>query len=371
MSQSASSSERRASDARTRMGLPTFTTAAPFAEVFARCFGELDQLYRSFTTDGLLVAAAIDGRDLEAYLHVPLAGDAEFAVLGRHSQCDLRLGSDDRVSLRHVVVGARRRDNELRVRVLDLGTGGGVATEDGQRCEGLAADGAAFVTVGRYHLFLLPTGALAPLPWGATAAEAWAGIPERIYVDRRTSRARGADGPRVRLGEKRDCRSIATQIIDPPTALRERRPLPGARGPRIGALALRSGQAAEAYDVHQTDLARGLLIGRYDRCAFGADDERLSRVHLLLLQDGPGGDVWAVDTASSNGTALPGGGRVRQHKLGREGELMLAKAITLGWTQEIPEVSLAQASVTPISSAMAGTIETPAPETQTGPANNE
>ena len=62
----------------------------------------------------------------------------------------------------------------MRLRLCDLGTGVGLRTEDGFACEALASEGAAFVSVGDYQVFLLPTGRLAPLPWSAPAVHAWA-----------------------------------------------------------------------------------------------------------------------------------------------------------------------------------------------------
>jgi hypothetical protein len=323
----------RGGDTRTRMGLTMPIPDESFAEAFAQLWPHLDPLYRSFSGDGLLIAAARTGRAIEAYLHLALdrsAGDRpEFVVVGRHSACDLRLGQDDSISLRHVMVSAERRSDELRVRLLDLATDAGILTEDGQRCCGLAADGAAFVGLGQYKLFLLPTGSLAPLPWGATAAESWAAIPERVYVDQRSAGMSADQAPRVRLVPSFDRQSIATQILDPPTTLREAKPAPGTRGARVGRIGLQAGAASESYDVHAADLARGLLVGRYDRCTVGAEDDRLSRVHLLLIHDHDA--CWAVDTASSNGTTV-NGDRIRQVPLDAPAQLCLAKAITVTWT---------------------------------------
>jgi hypothetical protein len=332
-------------DGRTRTGGPARRSrdcdgdAEDWQSVFTRVWPQMDALYRSFPGDGLLIAAVWAGGDLEAYLHIPLdsrldvdrkGGEAPaFVVIGRHTACDLRLGQDDSISLRHLVVTARRNGSDVNVRLLDLDTRKGIVTEDGQRCLGLAADGAAFVTVGDYKLFILPTGSLAPLAWGSTAADAWATIPERIYVDRRTAASSPDQAPRVRLLAPVNRRSVATLILDPPTGLLQSRPSPGARGAQVGRLELRAGDAAESYPVHAADLARGLLIGRYDRCALGAEDLRLSRVHLLLVRDGT--ICWAVDTASGNGTTASGD-RIRQLALGDSKRLCLGHAIDVIWT---------------------------------------
>jgi hypothetical protein len=324
---------RRGGDCRTQIALNSIATLVPTVDVWRRVFNALDPLYRSFPDEGLLIVAVLAGQAIESHLYVALPeGEApEFVVLGRHSQCDLRLGSDSSISLRHMVVSATRRGCELYVRLSDLGTEIGMKTEDGQRCEGLATEGAAFVSIGAYHLFFLPTGSLSPLPWGVSAEDAWAAIPERVYADRRASRSMQNQLRRVRLIEAEDRRSIVTQIIDPPTALRERRPEPGARGPLVGALTLETAQAREIYDVFDHDLGRGLLIGRYDRCTLGSEDERLSRVHLLLVRDGNA--LWAVDTASSNGTTTGARlGRIRQLCLSSGAELSLGRAIKLTWS---------------------------------------
>jgi hypothetical protein len=316
-----------------------------FQELFSRVFPELDAMVSGLPGDGVLLVAVFGGRTIEAHLHVPLAfsaaasadgadADLEFVTLGRHTACDLTLECDEAVSLRHLVVGIRPFRSGVRLRLCDLATGVGMRTEDGLACEALASEGAAFVSVGDYQLLLLPTGRLAPLPWASPAVSAWAAIPERIYFDRRTS-SRAARYPQpVRLVPPANRRSITTQILDPPTRLRHRRPPPGTRGPRVGTVLLTCSGLSERYDVFAADLEQGLLIGRYDRCAFGAEDDRLSRVHLLLLRDGD--QIWAIDTASSNGTSAASA-PIRQIRLGPRTELDLAGAVTFRWIGDQPE----------------------------------
>jgi pSer/pThr/pTyr-binding forkhead associated (FHA) protein len=52
----------------------------------------------------------------------------------------------------------------------------------------------------------------------------------------------------------------------------------------------------------EEDLARGVLLGRYDRCVERFDANEISRVHLLIAR--VGGDLVAIDTASTNGSFL-------------------------------------------------------------------
>jgi hypothetical protein len=76
----------------------------------------------------------------------------------------------------------------------------------------------------------------------------------------------------------------------------------------------------------------GILVGRSDRCDSPGilQDRILSRVHLMLFT--LGGRFYALDTASRNGSYS--GARsepFRLLELGREHELALTDAVTLGW----------------------------------------
>jgi hypothetical protein len=191
----------------------------------------------------------------------------------------------------------------------------------------LSADGALFVQIGGYHLFLLPTGSLSPLPWGRTGDETWASFPERVYHDCRLPTRAPAE-IRRRVAPSRRPGTINTQILEPPGVLRRGRPAAGARGTQIGELELVADGGAERHPVHEADLEQGLLVGRYDRCELGAGDATLSRVHLLLVRDDDA--IWAVDTASTNGTTLAGV-PIRKARLDDGGELVLGKTVTLRW----------------------------------------
>ncbi len=305
--------------------------AAPFPEVFARAYRRLAELYGSFNRDGLLAAAVWNGSDVADYLHIPLGEEPEFAVIGRHDRCDVSLGRDPGLSLRHALIGVRAQGGEMRVRLLDLQSGGGFFTEENRRCEALAADGPMFVRAGGYHLFLLPTGGLWPIVWGSDPADTWNTIPERIYRDHRVPARRPptparepptpAPGGSVR-------RSVITRIVQPPGLLRPYRPPVGARGGLVAELELSTADACDRFAVHEGELERGLLVGRYDRCQLGSRDDKMSRVHLLLIRDGD--DVWAVDTASTNGTTARGQA-VRRVKMQADTVLVLAEGLAMRW----------------------------------------
>jgi hypothetical protein len=305
--------------------------ATPFPEVFAAVFPRLSELHASFPRDGLLAVAVWNGQCAE-YLHIALDGEPEFAVVGRHDRCDLSLGQDPGLSLRHSLMGVRSAGGEMRVRLLDLQSGSGFHTEDGRRCEALSADGPMFVRAGGYHLFLLPTGGLWPMVWASNADDTWKTIPARVYRDCRVP-ARGAVAPSDWPQRPQPSgRTVITQIVHPPGLLRPFRPPAGARGARVADLELSAPTGFERFSVHEAELTQGLLVGRYDRCQVGSRDDKMSRVHLLVIRDGD--EVWAVDTASTNGTTAHGE-PVRRARLTDGTVLVLAEGISLRWNAAV------------------------------------
>jgi Inner membrane component of T3SS, cytoplasmic domain len=299
-----------------------------FPAAFARAFPKLDSVYRGFRSDGVLMAAIVEGAVLDTYLHVPVSQRPEFAIIGRHDQCDLVLERDQSVSLRHLAVAsARRGADEVRIRVLDLQTGSGLRTESGEPCEALDAEGPLFVSVGEYKLFCFPTGSLARGLWGDSAAEAWASFPERIYLDKRIRpRDRTERRPMATVAR----RSIITHIVESPQPLGRRR-LPGDVGERIGALEIEAEGGRGVFPVHAREATRGILVGRYERCDLGVSDASLSRVHALLIDHDS--ELWIVDTASTNGIWDEQEERIRQKTLGAGAMLRLTTSIELRWSR--------------------------------------
>jgi pSer/pThr/pTyr-binding forkhead associated (FHA) protein len=66
------------------------------------------------------------------------------------------------------------------------------------------------------------------------------------------------------------------------------------------------GGGCEMIQLGATAAARGVLVGRYERCATSlirdGGHDRVSRVHLLVIE--LDGALYALDTASTNGTLL-------------------------------------------------------------------
>lgn len=290
---------------------------------FGRVFSRLERIWRAFHRDGVLLAAVVGG-EMVGYVHLPLGRGAS-AVVGRHRACDLVVPAPE-LELRHVVVaafsqGAHGTRHGFRVFVWDLETGSGFRTERGERCDAVAAEGPLFLRVGAVHLMMFPTGSLCQIPWAATAEETWGSFPERVYFDQRVpARAVATGFPGAPpAAPPSDEGTLVTSIIDRARPLRARRDLGPDDGIPAAAIRLTMADRAIEHVVTDRDLERGILVGRWEACAFGGEDAALSRIHLLIVrvQDG----VWAIDTASSNGT-YQGEARVRSVRLRREREVL-------------------------------------------------
>src|SRR4051794_36779134 len=59
-----------------------------FSTVFRRVFSRISELHASFPADGVLAVAVLDNERVADYLHIRLAGEPEFAIIGRHDLCD-------------------------------------------------------------------------------------------------------------------------------------------------------------------------------------------------------------------------------------------------------------------------------------------
>lgn len=303
-----------------------------FDTTFRAIFSRLKPIYDSFHQDGVLCVAARGKGPIEAYVHLPITGaEGTFATLGRHDRCSLVL-RDESISLRHAMIRATRlRRNELRVRLIDLGSGTAFRTEDDLPCKSVSAEGPLFIRLAGYQVFLLPTGSLSPVEWSQDAKATWQSFPERIYLDRRVPE-RMAQPPRAAAVTDEmallPSRATITTLLPAAQQLRAR---PGVGGICVGTIRLAAAGAQLAHRVSADDLDRGVLIGRYERCQLAGDDRSLSRVHLIVVRDEDG--LWAVDTASRNGTHV-GGRQVSAIQLDQEVEMTLAHSMSMRWVPE-------------------------------------
>jgi hypothetical protein len=224
--------------------------------------------------------------------------DGRALVIGRHSQCLFRLPAGD-VSLRQVAAHVRVEDGAPVTRLWDLRSGHPFATEDGTAASAVVAEGPLFVTVGEYALLFVPAAKFAGAPWPRGGEEAWRALPRREFIERRGATSVGPRLAQVKLakGTSRITRLDAPSMlgVDPP------------EGPAWAEIIVRDATGGVRHRVSTEQISRGVLLGRSSRCQIGHDvDGLISRVHLLVVR--LGAEVWAIDTASTNGTRRTGVG---------------------------------------------------------------
>ena|GEM_PF-936548 len=239
------------------------------------------------------------------------------AVVGRHNRADLYLHNDASVSLRHLLVVLDPiRDcsasTDVRYRVLDLRTEIAFADEHGSNVEAVTAEGPAFLRCGSYALLCFTTNEDAH--WPRDPADGWACIPERVYLQKRDAEPdrwqRDVQSAAFEHTGERDVSRASSARI----TLVGTNPGPVAAGAELlspgeaalGRLHIRSRRRKERLVVGTSAADRGILLGRYSRCESNARSvlrrDSISRVHMLLIRVAQ--ELYAVDTASSNGTWL-------------------------------------------------------------------
>ena len=330
--------ERDEGDGRTVIGTSPIPAVgyAELGTLFAIHYQQVRGEHAVHGAPGLLaVAYDLGSGAIVGKRWVKTRSDAINAItVGRHRESDVCLAKDPTISLRHLAIiahpygGAAR---QVSFRILDLRTELAFADCFGQRLEGVIADGATMITIGRYALLLLPTGDGTHLPENANAV--WSSIADPIYVDAHGRRQSGvqavtsvsADGQPER--DEPGLQRTSLSVIEGP--LRASAGLLGASEEPLGTLEVSAGGDTRKLVVGARAASQGLLLGCYERC----DDDRLShlqhsaisRVHLVLWLHGE--SLYAIDTASTNGTfVLRDGKRVRTRlvRLGAGLEVVLA-----------------------------------------------
>lgn len=267
----------------------------------------------------LVVAVDARGRVVESLC----LEDRGALVIGRHGAVGLRLPAET-VSLRHAAALARFEGDRPALRLWDLQSGAPFVAEDGEPNAALLAEGPLYAAIDGYALWFIPAGA----ELGGSAEAAWEALPPRAFLDRRTPVAPRAAAPPAVSGDDFDEVSRVTRLA-PPLLFGD------GEEPEIGwgELRVASGPHRERRTISAERLEQGVLIGRYQRCGLQiAGFDRVSRVHLLLVRIG--GEVWAIDTASSNGVQR-GDARVSADLLRDVDRLTLAGQVTLEWKRAI------------------------------------
>lgn len=302
-------------------------------ELFVGAYGRFRDTCRAFDEPGLAIVAVDEqtGRAAGVVKLCARVGRPVAAIIGRHDRCDLFLDGRDELSLRHLAVvlapvtSWARGEPKIRYRILDLRTGEAMVDEEGKSLRGLVAEGPAIVRCAGYVLFFLALGD--PTDWPAAADDAWAMLPERVYLDEITPNdlAQGSL-PRMRMSRQDVRETFITRTGGPrDTSMRL------AQGDIAGTLELHTPHRELALAIGEAALRDGVLLGRYQRCdamEAATEDTSLSRVHALLIQIDQ--HLLLVDTASTNGT-FERGAPARVVIVDRTTELRLGKRTFARW----------------------------------------
>lgn len=288
--------------------------AGSFEEVFRQHYPAFRKLVNEHREPGLaLVVASGEGLEASAWLAAK-EDDVNAWIIGRHSSAEVFLPSDHALSLRHLAVILYRREGErpVRFRVLDLRTAIAFADEQGNRLEAVEAQGPLLLRCASFAIFLIPTGRSED-QWPEDPDVAWMRIPERVYLERES-----ADPARwlVPAGGARRAVQQVPQARDPGATLVDSFPGPVflawvLEGPGLarGEITVHSASGRVSLPVSVSAARQGVLLGRYERCDTAGfpvlSSHTLSRVHLLVIEIE--GVLYALDTASTNGSWLPAG----------------------------------------------------------------
>ncbi len=250
------------------------------------------------------------------------------AIVGRHTACGLAVPTADRnVSLRHLAVLVRAcSHSEAQIRVLDLHTPRGFTDEEGEVLSAATAEGPLFLGLDGLRLAFLVTGEAAP----ADARAAYSAIPARVLIEER----KGTFGVHPRrqhfdLAPVSEIEQTLVRSTEGPVAAVADLCAPDEKAQ--GELVIRGSQRAVRRAVGGSALDRGILVGRYERCAVGLDAGRLSRVHFLILRDGD--RIIGIDTASTNGTWI-GERDINLIRLEDGTSVSLARELDLTWHED-------------------------------------
>lgn len=316
-------------------------------QTFIERYGSVRQLCER-QPRGLTVIAVGPGGLISARLEASVSRTRAL-IIGRHYRCRFRLRGDMSVSLRHVAVLLAPADatNDLRFRVLDLATPTALLDEYGRHLESLESESPVFLRCGAHVLMFLPTGD--DIAWPDDPVAGWECIPERVYFDECTAdldarRAVAQEGQLPRPEAMPAAAGVGRNPgVSPGVSIVTRLPGPAFAAPELdeedvplGYLAMRTPFGGASFPVGVATARRGLLLGRYRRCESNSQrllcDLVFSRVHVLLVDIG--GQLWALDTASTCGMYLDveGNPKVAVHRLERDLPLYLAHFVArLNW----------------------------------------
>ncbi|RLB55547.1 MAG: hypothetical protein DRI90_19380 [Deltaproteobacteria bacterium] len=242
------------------------------------------------------------GRDARTF-DLPAEG-REYAVIGRHSECDVVLNADPQLSLRHLLARTIVLDDgAVALRLMSLGASLPFFLEDGIPRWSIVAVGPLMIRLGRYVIGAFPYEPHRPSGGGPYRS------PPQLHVEM------SSVVPRM---VRRAQRTTHVSVMAPPPELSTMAHAGTPNG--AGRLTLRREQRDAAVDLQHADLERGVLIGRAERCLDHGLAQVLhngiSRTHLMLLKEHD--SLYAYDLCSLQGS-YSGDRKVRRCRLSDRG----------------------------------------------------
>lgn len=241
-------------------------------------------------------------------------------VVGRHSECDVRLEHPS-VSLRHVLLRSRR-DPTGALALLGTDLGAELPMRVGPNAQPTRAFGASGPTVLR-----LADGIVVALPVGDPSAST---PPDEsalraAVVDADPALARPIPRALEDLAVRTMVSTMSRTLIRPFAAPLPVEVLPREGGSAFARVAMRGPHGRVVVELSRAQLERVVLVGRYPRCRLGElspFSAAVSRVHAGLVLDGD--DLLVIDLASTNGLGSRGAGeRARAVRVRTRGTVQL------------------------------------------------
>lgn len=264
-----------------------------FREIFDRHYDAIHSCHEPLVDAGVVVTA-IGPSGFEGSAVIPARLDRISVItIGRHSQADLFLSQDPTMSLRQgtVIVYPHAEGDSVRFRIIDLRAVHPFEDELARRFEALEAEGPVFLRAGAYTLFVFPKESGSPF----CLEMVWEDLPERIYLEEAVLGHRFVS-QFSRRAAVNSGRTLPGPVFDHERLLNDHE---DARGQ----LVVRSAEGEMTLVLGRAAAARGVLLGRYQRCdgsRLGVlNDAAISRVHALVIEIA--GTLYAVDVGSSNG----------------------------------------------------------------------
>jgi FHA domain len=317
-------------------GTICFTWPAPprpdFREAFLGNYETIRSQLSGLSGAGVVVAA-IGPSGFEGSAAVSARSETiNVLTVGRHSRSSLFLSGDPSMSLRQgaVIVYPLVPGEAVRFRILDLRATLPFEDESGVRFEALEANGPVFLRSGRCLFFVFPREPGA-LPWPASAEAAWEAMPERTCLEE-VGLDRAGRRPEELLTPRSD--RAQTLVLSLPGPFLEREKLLHEGESPRGQLVVRSNHGEMTLVLGAAAVARGVLLGRYERCDGSQrpvlSSASISRVHALVIE--LAGKLYVVDAGSTNGV-WRGGERVPLTRLITGQLVTLAGSVaTLEWS---------------------------------------